>query len=232
MLSQDYCPHQPHSHKEEEILLVLSGEAELMLPSQHFHNGDQRKLLKPGQFVYYPAFFPHTLRTVSEDPANYLMFKWHNDPKDTSSPLAFNYFDVFAGADKRQVKNGFSHELLFEGPTSWLHKLQSHVSTLTPGAGYPPHIDSYDVAIVVLEGEVETLGKRVRPYGVIFYHSGQPHGMSNPGKVTTKYIVFEFHGRTISLTEAFFRHLLTTLTKLADPRCWKRALKHHLQKLL
>jgi hypothetical protein len=51
------------------------------------------------------------------------------------------------------------------------------------------------VAIVVLEGEVATLGKRVGPHSVIFYRSGEPHGIRNPGESLAKYVVFEFHGR-------------------------------------
>jgi hypothetical protein len=50
------------------------------------------------------------------------------------------------------------------------------------------------VAIIVLEGEVESLGKRVRPHSVIFYGAGEPHGMRNPGGSIARYAVFEFHG--------------------------------------
>jgi len=60
--------------------------------------------------------------------------------------------------------------------------------------GYEPHGDDYDVSIVILEGEVETLGKRVGPHSVIYYAAREPHGMYNPGEVAAKYIVFEFHG--------------------------------------
>ena len=59
------------------------------------------------------------------------------------------------------------------------------------------------MAIVVLEGEVETLGKRVGPHGVIFYAAGEPHGMRNAGNVIARYIVFEFHERTSLLEKKF-----------------------------
>ena len=67
------------------------------------------------------------------------------------------------------------------------------MSKLKPGGGYEPHMDSHEVVIIVLEGEVETLGRRVGPHGVIFYATDEPHGMHNPGDKTAKYIVFEFH---------------------------------------
>ena len=63
-----------------------------------------------------------------------------------------------------------------------------------PGAGYAPHADPYDVAVIVLEGTVETLGRRVEPCGLIFYKAGEPHGLENPTDHVARYVVFEFHG--------------------------------------
>src|SRR6185437_7651946 len=79
VLTQGSCPHPPHTHKEEELLLVLAGEVDLILPEMQTLNGDHRKRLGSHEFVYYPAHFPHTLETVSANPANYLMFKWYTD---------------------------------------------------------------------------------------------------------------------------------------------------------
>lgn len=63
-----------------------------------------------------------------------------------------------------------------------------------PGAGYDAHVDAYDVAILVLSGTVEPLGRRVERNGVIFYAAGEPHGMKNIGETEATYLVFEFHG--------------------------------------
>lgn len=198
-LRQYYCPHPPHAHKEEEILLLLVGEAELTIPSLSPGKAGQRKRLKAGEFVYYPAQFAHTLETVSREPANYLMLKWHIDGDSTRTgvkPLEFGQFSaaihVFTDTEKNS-SDGFRPRLLFEGPTSYLGKLHCHVSTLAPGAGYGAHADPYDVALVVLEGEVQTLGRTVKPYGVVFYRSGELHDMNNPGETTARYLVFELH---------------------------------------
>ena len=156
VLSTNHVPHPPHGHKEEEILLLLSGEVGLILPDKRAPGGGLRKRLTPGQFVYYPNHFPHTLQTVSEVPANYLMYKWQNDPADFGSPLAFSHFRG-PSSEKSKVGDGFHTHLVFERPTRCLRKLHCHTSTLTPGAGYDPHSDAYDVAIIVLEGEIETL---------------------------------------------------------------------------
>jgi mannose-6-phosphate isomerase-like protein (cupin superfamily) len=193
VLTHNSYPHPSHAHDEEEILMLLAGEVDLLVQKEGSPEEIHERHLRPGQFVYYPARFYHTLQTTSEEPANYLMFKWEGDRMNSDSILTFGQFDVYDRTDDAAIKEGFCPSLVFEGPTAYVRKLQCHKSTLTPGAGYDPHIDAYDVAIVVFEGEVETLGERVGPHGVIFYPGGEPHGMHNPGNVVAKYLVFEFH---------------------------------------
>jgi mannose-6-phosphate isomerase-like protein (cupin superfamily) len=193
VLNTGSCPHPPHTHDEEELLLLLSGEVDLFLPRAPGTGSERGIHLEPGNLVYYPLEFPHTLKTTSKQPANYLMFKWTGGPKGSGSELTFGEFNMMPPAD--DAEPGFRTQVVFEGPTSYLRKLHFHTSVLTPGAAYEPHSDSYDVAIVVLEGEVDTIGKRVGPYGVIFYGAGMPHGMRNTGGVTSRYVVFEFHNQ-------------------------------------
>ncbi len=188
VLATGACPHPPHSHREEEMLILLSGRVELLLPS---HPG-QAVILEPGQLVYYPAGFPHSLRTVGRRPANYLMFKWRGRARSLARPLVFSRYAPNS-EDTEERNAGFRTTVLFEGPTAYLGKLHSHVSILAPGAGYLPHRDDYDVAIVLLEGQVETLGHRVRPHDVVFYSRQDLHGIHNPGAVPARYLVFEFH---------------------------------------
>jgi quercetin dioxygenase-like cupin family protein len=160
------------------LLLVLAGEVELDLPST------EAMRLQPGEFVYYPQGFAHTLRTTSDEAANYVMFKWRGEQETGAAALPFARFRTAAAG------------VLFEGPTEYLRKLHAHVTVLEPGRGYEPHVDAYDVAIVLLEGEVETIGGRGRPHDVIFYRAGEAHGMRCLGDAPARYLVFEFHGRT------------------------------------
>jgi quercetin dioxygenase-like cupin family protein len=226
VLKHKECPHPPHRHIEEEILLVLAGEVDVILPDTADGSGNDRHRLKPGQFVYYPSNFAHTLETASIESANYMMFKWDTDSRETGSPppLKFGQFDATPTAPHPEVAAGFRLGHLLEGPTECLRKLQAHVSTLAPGAGYPAHVDAYDVAIIVLEGEVETLGQRVSPHGVIFYAAGEPHGMSNPGPTPARYLVFEFHGSRTALNHAL-PNPPSLLAKITDARRWKRKLR-------
>ena len=224
VLNHDQCPHPPHRHDEEELLLVLSGEAEITVPDLDVDRAKDgvRLRMRPGQFVYYPANFAHTLRTVSEEPANYLMFRWRSG-SGAGPPLAFGRFDALTPVAAAQER-GFRTQLLFEGPTSSLRKLHCHASTLLPGAGYPSHADAHDVAIVVLEGEIETLRERVGPCGVIFYTAGDSHGMSNPGQSRARYVVFEFHG-----DGAGAQAEAAPAAKPGQPGRWTRTLRHFLK---
>jgi quercetin dioxygenase-like cupin family protein len=141
------------------------------------------------------------------------MFKWHDRAYPREEQLGHGRFDAGAMFGDRAGGDGFQTRKVFEGPTERLERLQCHVSTLTPGAGYPPHIDPYDVAIVFLKGEVETLGQRVREGSLILYPAGEPHGMRNAGDTTAEYVVFEFQGRP------------SLLRKAADPRRWLRKMR-------
>jgi quercetin dioxygenase-like cupin family protein len=227
VLTKGHCPHQPHRHHDqEELLLLLSGEVDLILPdAQEAPVG-----LKPGEFVYYPANFAHTLRTVSKVPANYLMLKWSAAPTGLKKHVPFGRFRA-SGSGEPTVGHGpFQIQTLFEGSTAFLRRLHCHTSVLEPGAGYKPHRDEYDVAIVVLEGQVETLEERVEPYGVIFYPAGEPHGLRNTGEGPARYIVFEFHGRATALARVRARQMLKQLARLVTPAPVRRRLRRFIDR--
>ena len=227
VLIHDHSPHPPHRHDEEEILILLAGEADLLLPDLPSSSPDRRMRLKAGQLVYYPAHFPHTLQTTSDAPANYLMFKWRNRAAaSVESVLGFRHIRPFEETADRKTGEGFSTRGLFEGPTRWLRSLECHASTLAPGAGYEPHADAHDVAIVVLDGQVETLGERVGAHAVIFHPAGEIHGIRNPGDVVARYVVFEFHGRRTGRLRKPSAHAPSLFTKLRDPQRWKYKLQH------
>lgn len=193
VLIPGHCPHPPHRHAEEEILLMMAGEADLLLPEDESSGPERKRRVKAADFVYYPANFPHSLVGAGSVPANYLMFKWSGNLLNHGDQLGFLHFENISGDCKEFAEDKFSIIRLFEGRTGFLHKLHCHYSQLPAGKGYKVHTDPYDVAIIVLEGEVETLNTSVKPRQVIFYGAGEPHGMFNPKETTARYLVFEFH---------------------------------------
>lgn len=225
VLRHGCTPHPPHRHLEEELLIVLDGEVEITLPD--LAKDAQQQTLTTGDFVYYPCNFAHTVTSKSEPAATYLMFKWidRNAEEQCHPTLSFGRYNYRENAEIETVETGqkdFSYDKHFEGQTLFLQKLHCHFSTLLPGGGYAPHVDPYDVALVILEGQVETLGVTFLPHSVIFYAAGEPHGIRNTGNVEAKYLVFEFHGRRNEKSSSPERSLCS---KLLDLDCWRRLIK-------
>lgn len=194
VLSPRRTPHPPHAHVEEEILIALDGEAELLVGDGRTPQTSQKVRLRPGRFVYYPAYQHHTIHNPQDTPITYLMFKWQGRPREAEQTVG-TALVPFGGKVVPPGPKPFRTLPLFQHPTAYLTKLHAHLTELQSGAGYAPHADPYDVAIIVLAGKVETLGRVVEPHGVIYYAAGQPHGMKNVGKETARYLVFEFHAR-------------------------------------
>ena len=203
VLSPGIMPHQPHAHVEEELLIMLSGEADLIIPDAESSETETRTRICPGDFVYYPAFKRHTIHNTGPEPATYLMFKWHkNGAPEADSQLEtlilnYNYRSIKVVP---KLAQGVVYEEILNAPTAYLRRLQSHVTILQQGASYQPHSDAYDVAILLLKGAVETLGQIVEAHSMIFYAAGEPHGMINRGECNAFYLVFEFHGREPNMT--------------------------------
>jgi len=206
VLSPGHSPHPPHSHQEEELLIVLDGEAELLLADEPSYEGARPKHVGPGDFAYYPAFQHHTIRNNGSVPVTYLMFKWYVEAAQPSTnPLSTNFYSIEEAPSEES--KGFVTKKLFEGPTNLLGRLQCHVTRLEAGAGYAPHVDAHDVAILILSGRVETLGQEVGPLGVIYYSAGQKHGMRNIGDEPAHYLVFEFQAGGLDLRQRLRRRI-------------------------
>ena len=193
VLSPGHCPHPPHTHPEEEILIILDGEAEILIADSPRDKAPKRQRLTRHQAAYYPSEQHHTIRNVSTEPVTYLMLRWRSGKKDTKRPLSTQILDV-AGARPGHLGNGLSVQVLADGPTGLLSKMHVHVSELAPGHGYEPHIDAYDLAIIVLTGKIEIFDSVTDPNSVVLIAAGEPHGISNPTDEPARYLVVELHG--------------------------------------
>ena len=192
VLSPGHCPHPPHAHAEEELLIILDGDAELLVAEDGNTRAAKVTRVSTGAVAYYPAFQYHTIRNASAAPLVYLMYKWQGPPREVVAPLE----TLIVGADGfwLPTQEAISRNLIFESPTGYLETLHAHATEIKPGEGYPAHRDRHDVAIIVFAGEVETLGMRLGPGGSAYCAAGISHGLTAKGKETSRYLVFEFHG--------------------------------------
>ncbi len=209
-------PHAPHSHSEEEIIIVLSGKLQIVRTPQSNEN-IKSTILTPGSFTYHDSNNAHTVYSVGPEPAIYVCIKWNGTRiKEKMNVLSSSDFVPDYEKEKKNLHSEFWTKMVFESPTEFLGKLHSHISHMKPGAGYNPHSDPYDVMIILLDGKIETLEEEVKSTSIIFYQTGESHGIKNVGSEIARYIVFEFHGKSnnFSTRKHISRFLKIILRKL------------------
>jgi (S)-ureidoglycine aminohydrolase len=62
--------HNPHSHIEPEIILVISGETEMTIDGKECKAG-------VGDFYFVNSELFHGMRNASDEPCSYFAFKWN-----------------------------------------------------------------------------------------------------------------------------------------------------------
>lgn len=194
VLAPGASPHPLHSHADEELLVVVAGEAELAMADDGAGTNIRRERMGPGDFAWYPAHRFHTITNNSPAPVLYTMFKWLGPKASTARVRKADFFH--AGEQlRRQPGTGAPQAGIFDTPTRWLSRLHAHVTVMPEGTGYDAHADSHHVAIVLIEGMVQTLGRTVAAPAVLFHPAGRQHGLRALGPGPARYVVFEFEGR-------------------------------------
>lgn len=224
VLAPGGTPHPPHAHVDEEMLIVLKGNALL-----HFDDGTGQITQTPvnsGECIYYPAFHRHTIENNSTTPVVYLMFKWVASQQPEVRALNLERFRVDPLSDTQNQNNAFHAVECFSGPTDQLKRLHTHITTLLPGGGYGAHADEHDVAIILFEGEIETNGQCIQPGELVWHTAGIDHDMWNRSEHPARYLVIEFHGVNCSGNYAAFAEPAATPKKKKKKRGLKRILKN------
>jgi hypothetical protein len=190
-LGAGQSPHGSHNHFAESLAIVLDGTLEALVDDDPGFATPRSIRATPNSIIYHPPYQFHQHGNCSDKPGTYLFFYWHSAPVEPGHPLTETVVETdlaAAQADRVPVRN----ELLFEHPTSCLTKLHARLTTLQPGAGCDARVYDDDVAIVLLSGSVETLGRTVDACSFIFCAAGQSFGIRNIGDEPAHYIVLEF----------------------------------------
>jgi mannose-6-phosphate isomerase-like protein (cupin superfamily)/quercetin dioxygenase-like cupin family protein len=188
-------PHLPHAHLDEELLVVMSGAAELVF-ARSGRDDDPTIFDAPaGSAIYYPPFQHHTIRNASSEPVRYAMLRWRS-PAVSAMPHLRPRFVPCAWLKSDASSGAVSMRNLFEGPSAFLGKLHGHVTRIEPGGGYAAHRDAHDVSIFLIEGTIAVLGNTIAAPAVVFFPAGELHDMKAVGPEPANYMVWEFH-RTV-----------------------------------
>jgi (S)-ureidoglycine aminohydrolase len=70
-LNPGFDSHAQHTHKEEEIILLLRGNVTMHIAND-FHK------VAPGDVVFLPAQIPHALKNTGNEQCEYFAFQWRN----------------------------------------------------------------------------------------------------------------------------------------------------------
>ncbi len=89
----------------------------------------------------------------------------------------------------------------FQSPTAMLEQLKCHTTTLNAGqAPHSSHAHPEEELIVVTEGELTAVvdgeERKASPGSMIFFGSGQEHGLKNSSSVRAVYSVIRWRART------------------------------------
>jgi mannose-6-phosphate isomerase-like protein (cupin superfamily) len=83
---------------------------------------------------------------------------------------------------------------ILDGTTHSNDHLEVHETTLAPGnSPHPPHQHAHEELFLIMQGQlaVTIAGKTtaIGPGGAAFVHSGELHGVRNPGTIPAQYFV-------------------------------------------
>jgi mannose-6-phosphate isomerase-like protein (cupin superfamily) len=192
VLMPGHSPHPPHSHLDEEILVVMDGEGELVVPASSDDENPGIFTAREGSAIYYPSYQLHTIRNTSDKPVRYTMIKWKSTAVASGKKLNAHFLQSdWVGSER--PRGPLSMTPLYEGATGFLGRLHAHISRLQPGAGYAAHRDDHDLAIFLIRGEIAIMGKHLVAPAVVFLPAGSLHDILACGNETAKYLVWEFH---------------------------------------
>lgn len=191
--------HAPHTHAQEELIVVKQGTLDVHL------NGVVERV-GAGSVLFFGSNDAHSVTNVGDGPATYQVFNFYtaatravgtraaresaDAAKMGSGTFAWDKLAVTptATGERRQVRNA---------PTMTLAALTCHVTTLRGGiAAHAAHRHPDEEIVVVKEGEIEVTingqAQRAGPGAVFFFASNDEHGMRNAGEATASYYVIRY----------------------------------------
>jgi (S)-ureidoglycine aminohydrolase len=71
MLNPGLSSHAPHTHAQEEIVLLLKGHVEMEIDGKRYKAG-------AGDIIFLASNIPHALHNTGNEPCEYFAFQWKN----------------------------------------------------------------------------------------------------------------------------------------------------------
>lgn len=186
------APHPPHSHAdEEELVIVTKGKLKVTI------NG-QSKVIGQGSIALALPGDEHGFENGGETLVTYYVLRYksklpsNNDRgKQAGGSFFVDWNDVqFTAYDKGGIRR------YFDKPTSMCKRFEMHVTTLNGGLrSHDPHTHRAEEMVLLLEGTAEMqIAEDILPLapgGLVFLGSEIPHAIKNVGTKPCVYFAFQ-----------------------------------------
>ena len=70
-LNSDSISHAPHTHVQEEVILILRGNVEMFIDGKYYKGSE-------GDIFFLSSGILHNLKNVGKDQCEYFAFQWRN----------------------------------------------------------------------------------------------------------------------------------------------------------
>ncbi len=187
VLSAGHMPHEINAHDEEELIVILSGELDVLTPERSHR-------IVPGGFAHLPPRDLHAVRSAGPESTGFLVFKWtwqnaaHTRPDAT--PFLFDGDELASRVDQ----DGIHRRRVCESqPLANGGRLVAETIRLAPQVGYPAHSHDHDLMLILLRGHMHALGHLTCAPAIVYYPAGTPHGLAPLSPDPIEMIAFEFH---------------------------------------
>lgn len=70
-LNADSVSHAPHTHIQEEIIVILRGNVEMFIDGKHYNGA-------AGDLYFLSSNTPHALKNIGKEQCEYFAFQWRN----------------------------------------------------------------------------------------------------------------------------------------------------------
>lgn len=194
-LNPSKASHPPHTHPQEELIILRDGTLDVNV------NG-QIQRVGPGSLFFFASNNPHAVQNNGEKPATYFVFNFATaatrtppaiGAPTTAGQLGSVVFE-WASLPVKATKTGERRDVL-DSPTATLANFECHITTLRAGeAPHPPHHHADEELMLLKEGTLEVMVNgamsRIGPGAIVFCASNEEHGWRNVGDTPATYYVF------------------------------------------
>ena len=193
-LNPGLASHPPHTHPQEELIILRDGTLDVNVNGQIQHVG-------PGSMFFFASNQPHAVQNSGKTPATYFVFNFATAATRTAPAIGAPVAPGRLGSTvwewakllAKPTPKGARREVV-DSPTATLINFESHITTINPGEmPHAAHRHPDEEIILVKEGELDVTinghTQHAGPGSIFFYSSNDEHGMKNTGTIPATYYV-------------------------------------------